>query len=48
MGYKFVEKTNKSLKIYIEHLDKHEEYEMIAEFPFDSTRKRMSLLVKDM
>ena len=29
-----------------DHTGKTEDYEILAEIPFDSTRKRMSLLVK--
>ena len=32
--------------IYNEHADRKELYDIVAEFPFDSTRKRMSLIVK--
>lgn len=35
------------MKIDIEYAKRSEKYFIIAEFPFDSTRKRMSLLVKE-
>lgn len=47
VGYKFIDKTSDSVKIEIEHLKKFEKYIVLAEFPFDSTRKRMSLIVKE-
>jgi phospholipid-transporting ATPase len=47
VGFKFVEKTNDSIKIEIEYLKKFEKYTVLAEFPFDSTRKRMSLIVQE-
>jgi magnesium-transporting ATPase (P-type) len=46
VGFKFVEKTSQYIKIKIEYLNNKEEiYFVMAEFPFDSTRKRMSLIV---
>jgi magnesium-transporting ATPase (P-type) len=45
VGFKFVEKTSDTVKIEIEYLKKFETYTVLAEFPFDSTRKRMSLIV---
>lgn len=46
-GFKFIEKTSQYIKIEIEYLRKVEKYFILAEFPFDSTRKRMSLIVKE-
>lgn len=46
-GFKFIEKTSEYIKIEIEYLKKAEKYFVLAEFPFDSTRKRMSLIVKE-
>ena len=45
VGFKFVEKTSDTIKIEIEYLKRFENYTVLAEFPFDSTRKRMSLIV---
>ena len=42
-------KENSSTNTVIENIfwaGKVEQYEVVAEFPFDSTRKRMSLVVK--
>jgi len=42
-------KENSSTSTLIENKwwgGKQEHYEVVAEFPFDSTRKRMSLVVK--
>lgn len=46
-GFKFIEKTSEYIKIEIEYMKKQEKYMVLAEFPFDSTRKRMSLIVKE-
>lgn len=45
VGIEFVEKTTTSITITINGTV--EQYETLMEFPFDSTRKRMSLLVKN-
>jgi phospholipid-transporting ATPase len=47
VGFKFIEKTSEYIKIEIDYLKKVEKYFVITEFPFDSTRKRMSLIVKE-
>jgi magnesium-transporting ATPase (P-type) len=48
VGFRFIEKTSDSVKIEIDYLNKKQEkYYVLAEFPFDSTRKRMSLIVKE-
>lgn len=47
VGFKFIEKTTEYQKISIEYLNKQEKYLVLAEFPFDSTRKRMSLVVRE-
>ena len=48
VGFHFVEKTSQYLRIEIDYLrKKSEKYIILAEFPFDSTRKRMSLIVKE-
>lgn len=48
VGFKFIEKTTEYHKISIDYLgNKQEKYLVLAEFPFDSTRKRMSLIVKE-
>ena len=46
-GFKFIEKTSEYIKIEIDYLKKVEKYFVLAEFPFDSTRKRMSLIVRE-
>ena len=45
-GFKLTEKTASTMTIYNKHAQRDELYDIIAEFPFDSTRKRMSLIVK--
>jgi magnesium-transporting ATPase (P-type) len=47
VGFRFAEKTSQYIRIEIAYLKKSEKYFMLAEFPFDSTRKRMSLVVKE-
>lgn len=48
VGFRFVEKTSQYIRIEIDYLKKKvEKYFILAEFPFDSTRKRMSLIVKE-
>ena len=48
VGFRFVEKTSQYIRIEIDYLrKKSEKYIIMAEFPFDSTRKRMSLIVKE-
>jgi len=48
VGFRFIEKTTEYHKISIDYLGKRQEkYLVLAEFPFDSTRKRMSLIVKE-
>lgn len=47
VGFKFIEKTSEYQKIKINYMNKEEKYFVLAEFPFDSTRKRMSLIVKE-
>jgi magnesium-transporting ATPase (P-type) len=45
MGFKFIERTNEGAVLNI--LDNQTQlWEVHCEFPFDSTRKRMSLLVR--
>ena len=39
-------KSAKKMVIFNENTEENETYEILAEFPFDSTRKRMSLLVR--
>ena len=46
MGINFTERTGKNLVVHNEITDIHETYEILYEIPFDSTRKRMSLIVK--
>ena len=47
VGFKFFEKTSEYVKIEIDYSKKVEKYFVLAEFPFDSTRKRMSLIVRE-
>ena len=46
VGFTLIEKNTTTMTIKNEHTDRDEVYEILAEFPFDSTRKRMSLIVK--
>ena len=41
-----LERTQKLMKIFNELSNRVEEYEILREFPFDSDRKRMTLIVK--
>lgn len=45
-GYKFIARNVNNIGIEIKHSKTKEVYEVLNEFPFDSTRKRMSLIVK--
>ena len=45
LGYIFKYKTSDSIAIE-NHLKELEIYELLAEIPFDSTRKRMSVIVR--
>jgi len=45
VGFKFLERTSSSIKISLP-TGEVQIWEILAEFPFDSTRKRMSLIVK--
>ena len=45
MGFKFEEKTSSGIKISLPS-GETQNWEVFAEFPFDSTRKRMSLIVR--
>ncbi len=45
LGYVFMEKSATQIVMQIDKT-RTEQYEVFAEFPFDSTRKRMSLLLK--
>lgn len=52
MGFVFVNKTSKFIVIENRYLNKNdekytEEWELLAEIPFDSDRKRMSVIVKN-
>ena len=49
MGYKFVEKTSSYVGITVGGSKDApvEKYTILAEFPFDSTRKRMTLIVEE-
>lgn len=41
-----LEKNTTQMVIHNQHSDTDEVYEILAEFPFDSTRKRMTLIVR--
>jgi magnesium-transporting ATPase (P-type) len=41
-----LDKDTTKMQILNKFTNQIEEYEILAEFPFDSTRKRMSLIVK--
>lgn len=45
LGIIFSERTSNIVKITYDSTQETKEYEILAEFPFDSDRKRMSLLV---
>lgn len=46
VGFRFVEKTSEYIGINVKYSGNAlEKYSVLAEFPFDSTRKRMSLIV---
>jgi magnesium-transporting ATPase (P-type) len=46
VGFTLIDKNTKTMTIKNEHTQRDEVYEILAEFPFDSTRKRMSLIVR--
>jgi phospholipid-transporting ATPase len=46
MGFKFIERTSTGISIQIFD-DIIEKWDVLCEFPFDSTRKRMSLIVQN-
>lgn len=46
VGFTLTEKNTTTMTIKNEYTEKNEVYEILAEFPFDSTRKRMSLIVR--
>lgn len=46
VGIEFIERTISTITISLKN-NQIERYEQIVEFPFDSTRKRMSLIVKN-
>jgi magnesium-transporting ATPase (P-type) len=45
-GYKFIARNLSNIGIEIKHNKSKEVYEILHEFPFDSNRKRMSLILK--
>ena len=45
-GIVYIKRTSSHITLKLAN-DMYEEYEAIVEFPFDSTRKRMSLIVKN-
>jgi phospholipid-transporting ATPase len=47
-GYIFFDRTVNFIKIQNTHLNMTQKWEILLEIPFDSNRKRMSLVVKDM
>lgn len=47
-GFKFVGKVNDTITISIRPSGNQlEQFTILAEFPFDSTRKRMSFIIKE-
>jgi len=46
VGFTLIDKNTTTMTIKNEHTGRDDVYEILAEFPFDSTRKRMSLIVK--
>lgn len=46
VGFTLIDKNTTTMTIQNEHTGRDEVYEILAEFPFDSTRKRMSLIVR--
>jgi len=46
MGFTLIDKNTTHMTIHNEHTGRNDVYEILAEFPFDSARKRMSLIVK--
>ena len=46
MGLVLKDKDTTKMIVHNEITNENEEYTILAEFPFDSTRKRMTLLVK--
>lgn len=46
MGFTLLEKSTTEMVIQNEYTNKRDVYEILAEFPFDSTRKRMTLIVR--
>jgi magnesium-transporting ATPase (P-type) len=51
MGFKLLDRTKSNIRISIKidegALESVEDYQIMAEMPFDSTRKRMSLVIRD-
>jgi magnesium-transporting ATPase (P-type) len=45
-GFTLMEKNTTHMTVKNKHSGRKEVFEILAEFPFDSTRKRMSLIVK--
>ena len=46
VGLEFIHRSLSIITILLDNFLQHN-YEILAEFPFDSTRKRMSLIVKN-
>jgi magnesium-transporting ATPase (P-type) len=45
MGFKFLQRTSSNIIVEVPN-EGNQTWEIICEFPFDSTRKRMSLIVR--
>ena len=45
-GYVFTNKTADTIEVENKHSKENEVYELLVEIPFDSTRKRMSVIVR--
>ena len=46
VGIEYIKRTSTNITISLNPTKTEEDYEVMCEFPFDSTRKRMSLIVK--
>jgi phospholipid-transporting ATPase len=48
VGIELISREHNRLKIYNHALKQYKEFKVIVEFPFDSVRKRMSVIIKDL
>ena len=47
VGYQYSNKFKGTVTVSVKHSQTQEKYDQLVEFPFDSTRKRMSVIVYD-